>query len=114
MMYSSAYKKPNRSIKNKNQKINILLMQLFDFTYAGKAHIFITKQYDNFVVVAQGVHFVEDIFTFSPNYFHRFNFETLYQAIDCYNKCVREITSSMDWFSPDMFDDPYKEIFITE
>ena len=114
MMYTGTYKKPIRSIKNKNQKIQLLLMQMFDFTYAGKAHIYITKHYDKYTVIAQGIHIVEDIYTFSPNYYHRFRFDTLYQAIISFNKLVQFVSSNMDWYSPDMFEDIYSEIFIKE
>ena len=112
-IFRSDYPKPHRCIKNKNQKLDLLLQQLFNFTYAGKAHIFITKRKENYIVVCEGVQFVEDIFCFAPNYFHRFKADTLYNAIKIFNLCVKKLTESMDWFYPDMFKD-YSEIFITD
>ena len=54
--------------KNKNLNISVLLQYMFNFQYAGKANIFITYQYNKFVLVHQGIHIIQDIFTFSPNY----------------------------------------------
>lgn len=114
MVYNGSYKKPDRSIKNKNMKMDLLLMRLFDFTYAGKAHIFITKRREKFVVIVQGVHLVEDIFVFAPNYVHRFQFDSLYKAIIVFNKVVQFLTSSMDWYTPEFQKNIYSEIFITD
>ena len=67
MVYNGSYKSPGRSIKNKNLKTDLLFMCLFDFTYAGKAHVFITKRREKFEVIIQGAHLVEDIFVSACN-----------------------------------------------
>lgn len=105
-----------KSIKNKNVELGILLQRMFSFSYAGKAEVFIYKQYDKFVLVQQGVHLVEDIYTFSPNYIARFKFDSLYQAICGFNKTVQIITDSMDWYNADCFKGSalYDELFIKD
>lgn len=109
-------KKGIKSIKNKNIETGILLQRMFSFTYAGKAEVFIYKQYDKFVLVHQGVHLVQDIYTFSPNYIAKFKFDSLYQAIIAFNKTVQIITDSMDWYNSDCFKGSavYDELFIKD
>lgn len=106
----------SRSIKNRNMKLDFLLMEMFSFRYAGKAHVFIHTRKDKFELVHQGVHLVEDIYTFSPNYIARYKFDSLYQAIQAFNLSVRIICSSMDWFSPGLFIGTvvYDELFIKD
>ena len=101
-------------MKNKNLKKDLLLMSLFDFTYAGKCNMFITKKYDKYCVVLTGVHLVKDIYVFAPHYKHEFKYDNLYDAIICFNKIIQFITSSMDWYSPEVFDtsNVYAEVFI--
>lgn len=110
----SEYKKPlKQSLKNKNMKLDLLLMQMFNFRYAGKCNIFIHTRRDKFELVHDGVHIVEDLFTFSPNYLVRFKFDSLYDAISAFNLSVRIVTSSMDWYSTECFKGQkiYDEIF---
>lgn len=106
--------KKTRSIKRKNMKLDLLLMNMFSFSYAGKCHVFIHTRYDKYELVTDKVHIVEDIFTFSPNYIARYKFDTLYQAILAFNKVVSIIVSSMDWFNPELFNGTviYDEIFL--
>ena len=89
-------------------------MQMFNFDYAGKANIFIhyTKPY--YIVTASGIHFVDDIYTFSPNYKRHWKFKKLYNAIYCFNQLVSFTCSSMDWFNPEVFETSkvYEELFI--
>lgn len=103
-----------RSLKNRNMKKDLLLQYLFDFTYAGKAHVFIHYQNKKYVVTAQGVHLVEDLYVFSPNYKRSWRCESLYDAVFIFNEIVHFITSNMDWYSPELFDTykVYDEIFI--
>lgn len=106
----------SRSIKNRNMKLDLLLMEMFSFRYAGKCHVFLHTRKDKIELVFQGVHLVEDIYTFSPNYIARYKFDSLYQAIQAFNLSVRIICSSMDWFSPELFigSAVYDELFITD
>lgn len=105
-----------RSIKNHNQKLEILLQKMFSFQYAGKANIFIHTRYDNFELVIQGVHIVENIYCFAPNFTKRYKFESLYTAIKAFNIVVSIIVSSMDWFTPEVFKGSmlYDEIFFKD
>lgn len=114
MVYNGTYKNSGRSIKNKNMKMDLLLMRLFDFTYAGKAHVFITKRCEKYVVIIQGAHLVDDIYVFAPNYVHRLQADSLYKAILIFNKVVQFLTSSMDWYTPEMMNNIYDEIFIKD
>lgn len=116
VMQSDVKKTKSQSFKNKNIKTDLLLMQMFDFTYAGKAHVFIHKSRDKYELVHQGVHLVEDIYTFSKNYTARYKFESLYMAIVAFNHSVQIITSSMDWYNPDCFEgyQVYDEIFLKD
>ena len=115
-IYKSDYSKPHRSIKNKNLKLDLLLQRMFDFTYAGKANIFIHHKRDKFIVTAVGVHLVDDIYTFSPNFKKSWSYDNLYCAILAFNKIVNFITSSLDWYSPECFQgqEIYNELFITD
>lgn len=110
---STQKKIKKRSIKNRNQKLDILLQQMFNFQYAGKANIFIHTRYDNFELVIQGVHIVENIYCFAPNFVKRYKFESLYTAIKAFNIVVSIVASSMDWFTPEVFKGSaiYDEIF---
>lgn len=112
-IYRCTYKKKYRSLTNQNLKTDLLLQSLFNFQYAGKCNIFISKSRDKYVVICQGVHFVEDIYLFTPNFYHRIKAESLYQAIDIFNKCVSQVVSSMDWYDPDSYSPEkiYSEIF---
>lgn len=104
-----------RSIKNKNMKMDMFLQSNFNFSYAGKCSIFISKQKNSYYVVHQNVHIVEDIFLFCPNYYAKFKFEDLYCAILGFNKSVKIILSSMDWYTPDLFETKgidYSEVFL--
>ena len=92
-----------KCLKNKNLSLDMILQSMFNFTYAGKCQIFIKTSYDKFQVVHQGIHIVEDIFLFTPNFYKRFTFDSLYQAVVAFNKTVQFITSSMDWFEPEVF-----------
>lgn len=106
-------KNKRRSFKNKNQSLDMLLQQMFNFQYAGKVNIFIHTRYDKFELVHDGVHIVEDVFVFSPHYVKRFKFDSLYQAICAFNLSVRIICNSMDWYSPEVFKGSaiYDEVF---
>lgn len=112
--YVKKYKK--RNITNKNMKTDLLLQYCFNFQYAGKCTVFIHTRRDKFELVHQGVHLVQDIFTFSPNFTARFEFDTLYQAILAFNKTVQILTSSMDWYDPKVYknNNIYKELFIKD
>ena len=101
---NATYKKPQKILKNKNLRTDLLLMQMFSFTYVGKADIWIQKHHKKFEVIISGVHFFDDIFVFAPHYKHVYKFESLYNAILCFNKAVQFITSSMDWYSPEIFE----------
>lgn len=105
-----------RSIKNKNMKLDFLLIEMFSFRYAGKCEVFIHTRKDKYELVHQGIHIVEDIYTFSPNYIARYKFDSLYQAIQAFNLTVRIICSSIDWFSPETFIGTaiYDELFIKD
>ena len=109
-------KQPKKSIKNRNMSLDMLLMTMFNFQYAGKANIYIHTRYNKFELVHQGVHIVEDIFLFSPNYVKRYKFDSLYQAIKAFNLSVQIVTSSMDWFNPEAFKGTqlYDEIFFKD
>lgn len=109
-------KTKKRCIKNKNQKLDLLLMQMFDFTYAGKCHIFLHTRFDKFELVVDGVHIVENIYCFSPHYKKYYQFEKLYTAIKAFNVVVQIITNNLDWFSPECFEgmEIYNELFITD
>lgn len=102
-----------RSIKNKNMKKDLLLMSMFDFTYAGKAHVFIHYKNKQFIVTAAGVHLVDNIYTFSPNFKRSWKVKSLYDAINIFNEIVHFMTSTLDWYSPELFetDKVYEEIF---
>lgn len=106
----------NMSIKNKNMTMDHLLMRMFNFDYAGKCSVFLHKRGNDFELVHQGVHLVDDIFTFSPNYIKRYKFESLYLAILAFNRTVQIITSSMDWYEAGMFgtNRVYDELFIKD
>ena len=109
--------KKHKSIKNKNVSKDLLIMQCFDFVYAGKAHVFIHIRYDKYELVVTGVHIVEDIYIFSPNYKSRYLFDKLYTAIRAFNIVVGILVNgSMDWYSPDLFEtrELYNELFIKD
>lgn len=115
--YSTTQKQiKKRNIKNKNQKLDLLLQQMFSFQYAGKANIFIHTRYDKFELVISGVHIVEDIYCFAPHYKKCYKFESLYTAIKAFNTVVLIIVSSMDWFTPETFKGTsiYDEIFFKD
>lgn len=89
-------------------------MSLFNFQYAGKADVFITIKYKKYCVIASGIHIVDDIYVFAPHYKHEFQADSLYSAILIFNKVIQFITSSMDWYKPEIFDtqNVYQEIII--
>lgn len=92
-------------------------MQCFDFVYAGKAHVFIHTRYDKYELVVTGVHIVEDIYTFAPNYKKRYVFEKLYTAIKAFNVvCSIILNNNLDWYSPELFEtrEIYNELFIKD
>lgn len=91
-------------IKNCLEKRDLVLQQIFDLTFAGKAHIFIIQKKYKYQVIIQGVHFVEDIFVFAPHYIQRITVSTLYEAILVFNNCINQLTSSMDWYSPELYE----------
>lgn len=111
---NASRKPPVKSIKNRNLKKDLLYQSMFNFTYAGKCEIFIQTRYDKFEVVARGIHFLDDIFVFTPNYFKRWSFETLYLAILAFNSMIKKVTESMDWYKPELFQskEVYEEITI--
>lgn len=98
------HKQDKRMIKNGLEKRDLVLQQIFDLTYAGKAHIFIIQKRYKYQVIIQGVHFVEDIFIFAPHYIQRITVSTLYEAILVFNNCINQLTSSMDWYSPELYE----------
>lgn len=89
-------------------------MRMFNLDFAGKASIFITTSRKKYMVVASGVHFVDDIFLFTPNYRRCWYCDKLYTAILIFNTLVKQITSSLDWFSPEFEQNVYDEIFIKD
>lgn len=112
----SVVNQKKRCIKNKNMKLDLFLMSAFTFEYAGKCHVFIHTRRNKFELVHQGVHIVEDIYTFSPNYISRYLFDDLYHAILAFNKSVMLIVNTMDWYKPDLFVPyiNYEEVFIKD
>ena len=92
----------------------LLLYKMFNFDYAGKASIFITYNNKKYCVVASGIHFVEDIYVFSPHYKRSWKCDKLYTAINIFNKLVEFTVSTLDWYSEDFEKNIYEELFIKD
>lgn len=80
------------------------LRSAFNFDYCGIISIFITKNKNQYVVVCRGCSLFEDgIFMFNKKSVYRFKYYVLQNAILQFNKLVKDITSTVDWFTPDFF-----------
>ena len=110
------FNKSYRNYKKKNMKKEFMLMDLFHFVYVGKADIYLSynSRKQKFLMIVTGVHIVQDIFCFTPNYHCQHEFDSLYQAIKGFNKVVGILIDSMDWYDPEIFDSDlvYDEITI--
>lgn len=104
-----SFRKKRRSYKNKNMKKSMYLQDCFHLAYAGKADIFISfndlkKKYE---LIISGVHIVEDVYAFTSRYSKHYYFDSLYNAIKAFNLVLNILTSTTDWYNPDMFDSRY-------
>lgn len=87
----------------KNLTYKKILNNAFNFQYAGVCDVFISCFHSKYTVVCSGFTYDGINFFFSKNRNKRFIYDNLYTAILCFNKIVKELVSSMDWYKPDFF-----------
>lgn len=88
------------------------LLTAFDLVYANLAHVYITKNKTQYVVVQKGFRKQNDIDMcfFNKKVTVRYKFYTLGQAVQCFNSLVKTVTNTFDWFQPDFwYSDWYKK-----
>lgn len=99
--YYSSHK--TRDFKKKNLHYRDLLQRGFSFQYAGVCDVFITYQNLKYVIVCSGFTYDGINIFFGKNRTCRRSFDSLYVCILAFHQVVRAITSSIDWFTPDFF-----------
>lgn len=89
-----------KSINNKQ-----VIMQAFNFEYAGIAQVFITMSGHNYVVCSSGFEIIDDIPFFKKDKCYvREKYNELLKAIHRFNYVVKTLCSTVDWFTPDFYE----------
>lgn len=82
-----------------------VIMQAFNFEYAGIAQVFITMSGNNYVVCSSGFKIIDDIPFFKKDKCYvREKYTELLQAIHRFNYVVKTLCSTVDWFTPDFYE----------
>lgn len=81
-----------------------ILLNAFNFQYAGIVNIHITRNKYKYVVACSGFNLETQIYFFNKEKKFRKSFYTLGEAIQCFNYLVEQICCTMDWFKPDFFE----------
>lgn len=98
----------HRSFKDKSLKYSDIVMNSFNFTYAGIVNIFIC--YNNrpkdrpYQLTCSGFTYDGQNIFFGHNRHWRRQYNSLYAAILAFHDCVRLFTDSLDWFTPEYFE----------
>lgn len=93
-----------RSFKNKRLTFSEIIMQSFNFTYAGIVDVFIIYQRGKYYLCCSGFTYDGEVAFFGKGRHFRQKYETLYGAILAFHQVVNLFTTSMDWFTKDYFE----------
>ena len=94
----------------KKLSIKQILMSSFNFTYAGQVFVTIVPQRNKFTVCSNGVHILQDIVSFLPDYKVRYTYDDLYTAICQFDYIIKRIIESKDWFNKNHFLEDFDKI----